>query len=304
MKTIISLLITVFSISCFCTKQQESQIQPLSDTSGSSNVLQGYDSVIAFGAGYRYSSYGTSHLGVKDQTYWIDAAQTIASKFDGCSPTLVWILGVLNGEGTYLNFPATTSNTLINSANTDFNEVLFNHFDSLGIKVWLQVEPGNAPVKELIQLVLQRYKHHPCVIGFGVDVEWYKSVDKPDGERVTDELAALWLNQIRRINPEYRLFLKHWLVEKMPPTYHKDIVFIDDSQELGSMQNMLDEFQYWGSYFSEGLVGFQYGYQSDKSWWQAYEDPAKYIGDKLKHHIPNTIGLYWVDFTLEVILEP
>jgi hypothetical protein len=67
---------------------------------------------------------------------------------------------------------------------------------------------------------------------------------------------------------------------------------------------MVAEFKEWGSFFSDGLVGFQYGYRADKKWWEKLEDPAKKIGDELLQHIPNAVGLYWVDFTLETILQP
>ena len=60
-------------------------------------------------------------------------------------------------------------------------------------EVWLQVEPGNAPVEELIHIVLDRYGHHSCVVGVGVDVEWYKSIDKPEGQPVSDAEAEAWL---------------------------------------------------------------------------------------------------------------
>ena len=37
-----------------------------------------------------------------------------------------------------------------------------------GVQVWLQVEPADADVPPLIDLVLERYAAHPSVIGFGI----------------------------------------------------------------------------------------------------------------------------------------
>jgi hypothetical protein len=54
----------------------------------------------------------------------------------------------------------------------DGNEEALTLFDEMGAQVWLQVEPGNAPVEDLIHIVLERYGHHPSVVGVGVDVEW------------------------------------------------------------------------------------------------------------------------------------
>lgn len=63
-----------------------------------------------------------------------------------------------------------------------------------------------------------RVRLHPCVVGVGVDVdvEWYRSIDEPDGQAVTDAEARPWLAAARAKNPRYRLFLKHWLIERMP----------------------------------------------------------------------------------------
>jgi hypothetical protein len=54
----------------------------------------------------------------------------------------------------------------------------------------------------------------------------------------------------------YLLFLKHWLIEKMPPTARTGLVFIDDSQGHGSLQAMVDEFALWGQAFAPAPVGF------------------------------------------------
>lgn len=263
-----------------------------------------YQTDIPFAAGFRYSRYGVRHLVVEDDHYWIQAGHEMAKKFESAVPSSVWILGTLSGDGVYLNFPAQTTHDLIRTAEEDFNESIFNEMDEQGFKIWLQVEPGNAPVGELIKIVLDRYAHHSCILGFGVDVEWFESVDRPEGKAVSDQQAKEWVELVRSYNPEYRLFLKHWLQEKMPPSYRHGLVFIDDSQNLESLEAMVAEFKEWGSYFSDAQVGFQYGYRSDKKWWANFEDPAKKIGEELRRSIPNTIGLYWVDFTLETVLEP
>lgn len=301
MKAIISILCMV----CFLNTwgQEERPSTGTTDYPEGTQVLP-YQTEIPLAAGFRYSRYGVRHLGIEDAHYWIQVGNEMAKKFDGATPSSVWILGTLSGDGVYLNFPAQTTHDLIRTAEEDFNEPIFNQMDEQGFKIWLQVEPGNAPVDELIKIVLDRYAHHSCIIGFGVDVEWFESVDRPEGKAVSDGQAREWVERVRSYNPEYRLFLKHWLQEKMPPHYRHGLVFIDDSQNLESLEAMVAEFKEWGSYFSDGQVGFQYGYRSDKNWWANFEDPAKKIGDELLRSIPNTIGLYWVDFTLETVLEP
>jgi hypothetical protein len=203
-----------------------------------------------------------------------------------------------------LNFPAQTDEPLIQVSQEDGNKAALTLFDSIGLRVWLQVEPGNAPVEALIHLMLERYGHHPCVVGVGVDVEWYRSTDKPEGQAVTDEEALAWLAAARSHNPNYRLFLKHWDIKKMPPTVRDGLLFVDDSQILPSLDAMVDEFTEWGQAFAPAPVGFQYGYESDRPWWQELDDPPAAIGRRILDAVPNAEGLYWVDFTVLDVFPP
>ena len=84
----------------------------------------------------------------------------------------------------------------------------------------------------------------------------------------------------------------------MPPTEREGLVFIDDSQGLDSQEAMVAEFKRGGEAFAPAPVGFQYGYLSDKVWWKELEDPPAEIGNSLIDSVPNTEGLYWVDFTV------
>ena len=90
----------------------------------------------------------------------------------------------------------------------------------------------------------------------------------------------------------------------MPPTERDGLVFIDDSQIFDSLEEMIAEFKEWGEHFAPAPVGYQYGYPSDKHWWNELDDPAKEIGDRILEVVPNTEGLYWVDFTIFDIFPP
>ena len=257
----------------------------------------------ALAAGFRYSVYGPEYN--PGAQYWREVGQGMAAKFPGAVPGAVWIVGHLKGQGSELSFPGKSANPLIQFTAQDENEAALTLFDQAGFEVWLQVEPGNAPVDDLIELVLSRYGHHPSVVGFGVDVEWYRSVDEPDGQAVTDEEARAWLGAVRRHDPADRLFLKHWLIEKMPPTERQGLFFIDDSQILPSAEAMVDEFAAWGRAFAPAPVGFQIGYETDRPWWTKMTDPPGELGRRIVERIPNTRGVYWVDFTvLEVFPAP
>lgn len=133
-------------------------------------------------AGLRSSLYGLKPP-FPDPDYWVDAASSMASRFDDSVPAVVWIVGEIDfPETCRLNFPSpggTYSN--ISFHNIDRNEAYLDLFDQTGVKVWLQVEPVDADMSTLIDLILQRYASHPSVIGFGVDVEWHKWSSDEEG---------------------------------------------------------------------------------------------------------------------------
>lgn len=255
------------------------------------------------GAGFRFSTYGPPRN--PGPEYWLSVGQRMAAKFPDSHPEAIWIIGNFQGKGkTYLSFQAKSDDPNILSGYVDMNTAPLDLFDQNGVKVWLQVEPGDADMLTLIDLVLNQYKHHPSVIGFGVDVEWYKSDGSALGTPVTDEEAEAWVKAIRAHNPEYRLFLKHWEKDWMPPTVRDGIVFINDSQQFTSFEHMDEEFAEWGAHFAPAGVGYQYGYPADRGWWSALEDPAAEIGQAILAKSPNTVSLFWVDFTVLDVFPP
>ncbi len=276
---------------------------PLQDTSTPQPTATNTPEPLTLGAGFRFSTYGVGSNPGPD--YWVSVGQQMSAKFEGSHPETIWIVGNFMGDGkTYLSFNAETDDPNITSGYVDMNAQTLDLFDQNGFKVWLQVEPGNADMLTLIDLVLNQYKHHPSIIGFGVDVEWYKSDGSPVGTPITDEEAQAWVNAIRAHNPNYRLFLKHWETDFMPPTYRDGIVFINDSQQFESFEHLMEDFTAWGEYFSPAPVGYQYGYPADKAWWQELQDPPGEIGTRLVNTIPNTTSLFWVDFTIKEIFPP
>jgi hypothetical protein len=228
----------------------------------------------------------------------------MAARFPGASPQAIWIVGNFAIQGTILTFPGTHEDFNIHFSSTDKNEAALSLFDQTGLQVWLQVEPGSVSVEELIHILLTRYGHHPCVMGVGVDVEWFHSDGAPGGRAVTDEEAAAWVAAARSHDPHYRLFLKHWEPDKMPPTYREGILFVDDSQQFETLNDMVTEFAAWGETFAPSPVAFQYGYSADRPWWQTLPDPPGDIGHRILASTPNTEALFWVDFTVMQVFPP
>ena len=239
--------------------------------------------------------------------YWLKVGIGMADKFDNASPAGIWIVGLYQSSGEVaLGFPSPGGTyDKITFSGSDLNEDYLDHFDENNLKVWLQVEPGSANIDTLIHLVMSRYQHHPCVIGFGIDVEWYRADGYPEGAKVSNEKAEHWEEVLHAMDTTWSLFLKHYNTDWMPPDYRGDIFFVDDSQDFNwaddHFQLMIDEYKDWGATFSPNASGFQFGYPADKNWWSEFADPPKTIGQALIDNIPECKGVFWVDFTVTEI---
>ena len=261
-------------------------------------------------AGLRASDYGISPF--PSPTWWVSSINDMASRWPGAvGEQIAVVVEVAGGGGRtrcWAHFPEPATGgpwPNVNWDDTDLFEPVFDAFDAAGIRVWLQVEPARCEVPMLIDLLYQQYGHHSSVIGFGVDVEWFRKDLARFGKPVTDAEANTWLARVRSHGDATDLlFLKHWLIEKMPPTARSGIVFIDDSQGHGSLSNMVAEFTAWGQAFATAEVGYQFGYGSDERWWSTLTDPPRVIGNELIRAIPNTRSLVWVDFTAYEIWPP
>ena len=119
-------------------------------------------------AGIRCSEYG---FWPKPTTSWLgNAVKSMASRFNA-TPCVAWICDTWD-DGT--------------------NEQFLDYFDNNGIKAILQVEPMDVDVITLIDQYLREYGDHPCVIGFGIDIEWYTTWSGDLGKKVSDSEARQW----------------------------------------------------------------------------------------------------------------
>ncbi|MBA7502247.1 hypothetical protein ES706_00831 [subsurface metagenome] len=262
-------------------------------------------------AGCRESTYGIDPFPEPEE--WAQDMKLMGGYWPGSQPAGVWIVGILAGEGDdfmlwtecNLQFPSPGgSYEHIIFDNTDLHEPYLDYFDTHGIKVWLQVEPGLADVPTLIDLVLDRYEHHDCVVGLGIDVEWHKQTEEDWGVPVTDALAENWEAEVKLHNEDYTLFLKHFWYTWMPPTYRGDIIFVNDSQGFGNLNGMVSEFDDWAARYYPNIVMYQYGYPADEKWWKRLSNPPKDIGDAIAAVVEQDMGLIWVDFTLRTVFPP
>lgn len=257
-----------------------------------------------------YAGVRSSHYGINpfpEPPGWQKAIDGMRGYFPGSTPCAVWIVGEFKEPKSCRLFFPSEGRTYpsIEFEETDNHERFLSHFDKTGTKVFLQVEPAHADMLTLIDLVLGRYKHHPCVVGFGVDVEWYREADRPEwGIPVDDQTARKWEARVKSHDPSYRLFLKHWDLNWMPQTYRGDIIFVDDGQEVKDLEALLDAFQNrWADHFNPSTVLFQVGYNSDKPWWQKLANPPETIGKAIAARVKQGCGIIWVDFSLRDVFK-
>ena len=227
---------------------------------------------------------------LQGKSEWAQAIFNVNNKFPGSRPWVTWAVGDLK-DATPLTL--------------EQHEEYLAHMDALGVDVFLEVWPSGKDVVDLIDTWLPRLKHHPCVKGFGVDLEYYKP-------NVDDAVARMWDQRIKSHGNDYRLLLKHWEQSYMPATYRggvmgdgkRDLIFINTSCEA-PIDALNKEFAQWADHFAPAAVAFQIGYPADedgmdgsnkKGWWRL-DDPIKQWGDQLRAMIKNRdqeIGLLWV----------
>lgn len=254
-------------------------------------------------AGVRSSSYGAAPFpGPKG---WSNAISSLTRRFAKSKPLAIWNVGVAHKGGCRLEFPTANKRKYasIEFEPIDRHETYLDYFDKNGISVFLQVEPGNADVKTLMSLVMERYRHHRCVIGFGLDVEWYKNTRSGNnGTPVDEDTVRTWEQKLKSINVFYKLFLKHFDKSYLG-NYRGDVVFVDDSQSFRTMSDLLAEYEDFAAHFYPNTVLFQIGYPMDRNWWKAFDNPPATLGSLLASKTKQDCGIIWVDFTMRDVLH-
>lgn len=275
-------------------------------------------------AGVRVSYYGirSSFRNGKEFTFpsasdMVGFGQKMSACYDGSVGTYLLIVGTISSDyddaGNTVNgkcslqFPLSKTIKNARGSEEDFYEDYLTAMDKAGQAVWLQVEPGDADLVELAKEVMNHYKHHSCVKGFGIDVEWYEyrekaEDDEGDSSKLSDATAKAVVDAVRAINPEYTVFVKHWDEDWLPPKYRDGLIFVSDSQYYDSPAQQRNDFAQWAAYYDPYPVMFQIGYAADKdSVWGSYANPAKELGQFIADgcRTNNDIGIIWVDFTLK-----
>ena len=264
------------------------------------------------------SSFGKTFPSVSDM---VGFGQKMESCYEGSTGAYLLIVGtissnrdddrnIISGDCS-LEFPLSGTVEYARGSKNDSYEDYLTAMDEAGLAVWLQVEPGDADLVELATEVLNHYKHHPCVKGFGIDVEWYKyrkaaEAEEGDSSKLSNEVAAAVVAAARAINPDYTVFVKHWDTRWLPSTYRDGLIFVNDSQGYDSAREQRDDYAQWAAHYAPSPVMFQIGYRADKDTvWGKYSNPAKELGQYIVAgcRSGNDVGIIWVDFTLKDVID-
>ena len=263
----------------------------------------------ALWAGVRVSSYGMvadesdpyafeEFPNVDEMTSF---GQTMSSLYEGSTGAYLLIVGTMSSNNTCsLAFPITGTYDHIKGSSKDKYESYLDAMDDAGYSVWLQVESGDADLETLVELVMNRYGHHSCVKGFGIDVEWHFPVEGSDrGTKLSDTDAQKVLAKVRTYNENYTVFVKHWREDYLPSKM-EGLIYVNDSQQFHSLDDVKEDFSDWAAYYAPYPVMFQIGYKADRPIWNEFDNPLKEFGEAILEACTsgNDIGIIWVDFTL------
>lgn len=220
----------------------------------------------------------------------------VQNKFPGSAPWATWAVGDLSRITPA--YPGISDAT---------HEAWLYYMDRLGVRVYLEIFPFKANSKKGItatdipaemEIWLKKFKHHRCVVGMGIDLEYLG--------KATDSAVAIWDAKLKSVKPSYRLFLRHYNPDFMPPTYRGkgDLIFINDASE-GKLDELNKGFADWANRFAPTACAFQLGYPADEDgmngsaeqgWWRL-SDPVKDWGDAILPLIRDPkqeLGYIWV----------
>lgn len=290
----------------------------------SENFCQCKTSPFPLLSGVRESIYG---LATQEATHeeWNNAFWGMHWRVGRAPKIGLFNISAIIGNDCRFNFvnPGGVSDPNITFTGTDTQEAMFTNFDGDGdIDIYLGIELGEADPTEAIEVALNRYGSHSCVAGIVIDLEWW-DVNGTGNYTVqlTKAMAESWLSTIQGYDIEYKLLLRHPNPDILPPNnpdFNTDIWCICDDQGFiglnGTGDYMIPMFQAFVDQFPNHTVILQIGYndiwydggetRNDKTWWGGYADPPGIIAQAIIDNIASmdqTIGIVWVDFSLEDI---
>lgn len=270
------------------------------------------ESAPLLGVGLRRSPYGLKSKN-RDDAWWVDRAKGFAAAFPGARPMIVQVVSTYQDDGSTAfgfakpaGYEGPTDRMTFAPGSLDPERAL-SAYDQAGVAAILQFEPGDADVSRCLEVTRRALGRHPCVAGYGIDLEWYRTKQSRDGtgQPVTDAEARSWTEAVRGFDRGYTFFLKHWDPKHLPPTYrHERLWFLSDSQDFAKAEELLADFKRWGAARERSTTGYQFGYPKDRKWWSKLPSPPTDLGKLIRQEVPNCGYLFWVDFTADKVSFP
>lgn len=269
-------------------------------------------------AGWRSSYYGyqgNGH-GQTDPQYFVCVAQSEAAKYPGSKPGGIYVLGGIGTSET--NMPFARPPGSANIANVVYDtsggwgpdpEPFLSAFDDAGMKIILQVEPGMADISKLATMILNNFKNHPCLDGFGVDVEWWNSSGNSNNNPIPASVVKSLVNAVHAVNPNYKVVIKHYDPSVLPPGI-AGVTYLNDSCGFSNFNESVSDYVNWALTFSDPNtdIGYQMLYvaingncaPNDHNWWGSMNKPQVQLINAVYANIPsaNIYCAYIVDFSL------
>ncbi|HAJ95949.1 MAG TPA: hypothetical protein DCP02_06925 [Actinobacteria bacterium] len=323
---IFSFILTIIITFCFFSCSPASSAEQLIEESAQGSIEESF--IIESGeetsgdvqvyVGLRRSNYGAGKLGDGADEWWVDRAKEYAASLassieglDNVQPVIIQIVSGYNRDGTTNigfekphSYTGPTENITFSPNRRIDHEHSLATYDEHGVKAIIQFEPGNSDVLTNLELAHQALGHHECIIGYGVDAEWYFTRESTDltGKPVKDEDARKWMEKVLSFDSTYTLFIKHWEPAHTPRSYrHPNLWFLSDCQEFSDLDSLIDNFEFWADSHEGQTVGYQYGYPRDREWWGQMSEPTNEIAQRILSDIPETRYLFWVDFTADEV---
>lgn len=183
---------------------------------------------------------------------WSKAAQ----QFGGENAIVDLVVAQAQRDGVALPFPFEGGGYLYGYNYTVKVEQYLQQFESDGLQVILSIQPLEANITELIDILLSRYGGYSNIIGINVDMEWKESGSP---YHATNSERDAWLNKIKSYNPSYKLFLTNFQDYTYFPQDVADLVILYDG-EGATQHTLLQEYKQLAEHFSS--VGLYTGYSS------------------------------------------
>lgn len=167
---------------------------------------------------------------------------------------------------------------LYDTINKIDHEQFMEHLCNNNYKIILQFETGNYSFSELVKLADARFNNIKCLVGYGLDLEWYFHSHKNIlGKKPTEAIIRYWLNLIQSLNPNYILMIKHFRNDYFSTKIKSDkLLYVFTSQQYQSFGDYIKAVNEWAKQVKT-LKAIQYGYYRDEKWSDELQDPKLII---------------------------